>query len=115
MTPPSEESSRPAAAARERELRAALVLARDGVETRYDMLEVQTLSPQGAVLACGLLLEMDEEVDLDLALGDGGLLRARGRVVRLVYELPGVEVAFTGLDQRDRKRIENRTAAAAET
>lgn len=114
MKPPSEDSSHPAAA-RERELRAALVLARDGVETRYDMLEIQTLSPHGAVLSCGLLLEMDEEIALDLALDEGGLLRARGRVVRLVYELPGVEVAFTGLDQRDRKRIENRTAAAAET
>jgi hypothetical protein len=92
--------------------RAELVLAREGGERRYSMFEVRELSPGGAVLQGGLLLEMDEELTMDLVLDEGAPVRVHARVVGLQRELPAVEVIFPELGERDRTRIENRTATA---
>jgi hypothetical protein len=94
---------------------AALVLAHEGGERRYAMFELRELSVRGAVLAGGLLLEMDEELTMELALDEGAPMRVQARVVGLLRDLPGVEVSFPELGEHDRKRIENRTATAAET
>jgi hypothetical protein len=93
--------------------RAELVLAREGGERRYSMFEVRELSPGGAVLQGGLLLEMDEELTMDLVLDEGAPVRVRARVVGLQRELPAVEVIFPELGEGDRTRIENRTATAS--
>jgi hypothetical protein len=93
--------------------RAELVLGREGGERRYSMFEVRELSPGGAVLEGGLLLEMDEELTMDLVLDDGAPVRVQARVVGLQRELPGVEVIFPELGERDRTRIENRAATAS--
>jgi hypothetical protein len=100
-------------------MRAELVLAREGAERRYAMFAVRALSPGGALLAGGLLLEMDEALTLDLVLDEAAPLRVCARVVGLHREVPGVEVAFSGLAEDDRnrierKRIESRAAHAAD-
>lgn len=112
MTPASAAPDQDAAA--RAEMRADLVLAREGAERRYAMYAVRALSPGGALLAGGLLLEMDEELTLDLVLDEAAPLRVSARVVGLHREVPGVEVAFTGLAEHDRKRIESRAAHAAD-
>lgn len=96
-----------------REVQAELVLAREGVERRYAMFAVRALSPRGALLAGGLLLEMDEELVMDLVLDEAAPLRVCARVVGVQREVPGVEVTFSGLAEHDRKRIESRAAHAA--
>jgi hypothetical protein len=93
--------------------RAELVLGRDGAERRYAMFEVRELSPGGAVLECGLLLEMDEELTMDLVLDEGAPVRVHARVVGLLRELPAVAVSFAGLGERERTRIETRAAIAS--
>jgi len=95
-------------------MHAELVLAREGMERRYAMFAVRGLSPGGALLAGGLLLEMDEELTLDLVLDEAAPLRVCARVVGLHREVPGVEVAFAGLAEHDRKRIESRAAHAVD-
>jgi hypothetical protein len=92
--------------------RAELVLAREGGERRYSMFEVRELSPGGAVLQGGLLLEMDDELTMDLVLDEGAPVRVQARVVGLQRELPAVEVIFPELGEGDRTRIENRTTTA---
>lgn len=120
MNSPSPESvpSTSAAADRDAALRlgvqAELVLAREGGERRYAMFAVRELSPRGALLAGGLLLEMDEELVMDLVLDQDAPLRVCARVVGVQRAVPGVEVTFSGLAEHERKRIESRAAHAAD-
>jgi hypothetical protein len=65
------------------------------------------------VLEGGLLLEMDEELTMELVLDEDTPVRVHARVVGLLRELPAVEVIFPELGERDRTRIENRTATAS--
>ena len=74
---------------------------------------MRELSPAGAVLECGLLLEMDEELTMDLVLDEGAPVRVHARVVGLLRELPAVEVSFPELGEGDRTRIEHRTTTAS--
>lgn len=120
MNSPSPESVSPASAAPEhdatprRGVHAELVLVREGVERRYSMFAVRELSPRGALLTGGLLLEMDEDLIMDLVLDEAAPLRVCARVVGVKREVPGVEVTFSGLAEHDRKRIESRAARAAD-
>jgi hypothetical protein len=107
MNSPVPESAQAAAGAPTRP-RAELVLAREGAERRYAMFEVRELSPGGAVLEGGLLLEMDEELTVDLVLDEDAPVRVHARVVGLLRELPAVAVRFPELGERDRTRVENR-------
>lgn len=114
MNSPVPESAQAAASdAASTRPRAELVLGRDGGEHGYAMFEVRELSPGGAVLAGGLLLEMDEELTLDLVLDEDTPVRVRARVVGLLRELPAVAVSFAELGERERTRIENRAAGAS--
>lgn len=84
-----------------------------GERARYAMVELVALSPDGATLAGLLLLERDEALTLEVSVDDGEPLCVHGRVVRLLRDLPGMEVAFSGLDETQRKRIARRATSAA--
>ena len=80
-------------------------------ESTYALFEMRELSPTGAFLAGALLLEMNEDLELDLTLGDGAPVRVRARVVRLERgDVPGMEVAFSELGDEVRKRLEGLAA-----
>lgn len=111
MKSPIPESAQAAPEA-ERRPRAELVLARAGEERRYAMFDVRELAPGRAVLEGGLLPEIDEELTLDLVLDRDAPVRVEARVVRLVREAAAVEVVFPELGERERTRIESRTAGA---
>jgi len=64
------------------------------------------LSLGGAFLRSAVLFEMDEELTLELALGGDKTARVRAKVVRLSYDdPPGMGIAFTRLEDRDREAI----------
>ncbi|WP_428268176.1 PilZ domain-containing protein [Haliangium sp.] len=90
-----------------------LVREHDGEVSRYALYELHALTRAGATLRGALLLELDEVLNMEIQVDDDPPVRVRARVVRLRRDLPGVEVAFSGLDESDCKRIERRIAAAS--
>lgn len=94
---------------------AAVLVARihDG-ESTYAMFELRALSVEGAFLAGALWLELNEDLEVELAAGNEVPVRVRARVVRLERgDAPGMEVAFSSPSDSDRRRIERMAAAAA--
>lgn len=86
---------------------AVLVAQASDGESTYAMFDVRELAPGGGFLAGALLLEPGEELVLELTLAGEATMRIRGRVVRLEHgDDPGMEVAFSDIGERDRKRIE---------
>ncbi len=73
---------------------------------RYGMFEAVSVSPEGATLAGGLLLEVSEEVTFELRMPDRTLFRARARVVEIVRgRPPAMKVVWTGVAEGDRHRL----------
>lgn len=86
----------------------AVVRAGEGTDS-YCMFQAENLSPEGAVLTGGLLLEVNEEVTLEIELGDGGPAHARARVVAIVPDdRPAMRVKFVDLDDATRQRFGRR-------
>lgn len=107
----SDDSSEPSRASASPAQRVAL---RRG-ERSYEMFELRSLTGEGALLACRLMLELGETLELELRFDDGPPLQLSAQVSRLRHELPGVEVTFVAVDAAARARIENRAATAAST
>ncbi|ACY19234.1 hypothetical protein [Haliangium ochraceum] len=95
--------------------RATLVTSQSGARARYDMFRLHELTHEGAVLECALMLELDEDLAVELDLDGESPLRIRAQVARLLPDLPGIEVVFPDLGEHERKRIQHRTADAADT
>jgi hypothetical protein len=60
----------------------------------------------GAFLRSAVLLEIDDELDLELVLPAGRGVRARGRIVRVSQDPPGMGIAFTNLAASDREALQ---------
>ncbi len=76
-----------------------------GGATGTVLFDTRDLSQGGAFLSSRLLLEVDEELELELALGDARV-RAVGRVVHVSREgAPGMGIEFTRLSDADREII----------
>jgi hypothetical protein len=70
----------------------------------------QDLSVGGAFIRSDLLFEVGEELQLDFALPDGQIVRARGKVVRVARDsgddvIPGMGIMFVALAEGDREAI----------
>lgn len=89
----------------------ALLEAAAGEPARYAMFEIDELTAEGAFLACGLWLEVGEEITLELA-GAGSEARAlRARVIEISREpRPGMRVTFLELGDDDRALIDKLAA-----
>jgi hypothetical protein len=86
--------------------RAAVVLAVAGRAAVYDMFEALSITPEGATLSGGLLLEVNEEATLELRLPDRSAFRARARVVEIVHgDRPAMKVVWTAVAEADRHRL----------
>ena len=85
---------------------AAVVLPAAGRSGLYGMFEALSLTPEGATLRGGLLLEVNEEVTLELRLPDLSAFRARARVVEIVRgDRPAMKVVWTAVAEADRHRL----------
>lgn len=83
----------------------AVVLSSAGQARRYRMYEATNITPEGATLVGGLLLEANEEVALELRMPDGAL-RAGARVVEILLgSAPAMRVVWTGLADADRRLL----------
>jgi hypothetical protein len=83
---------------------AAVVLPDSGEGTSYLMFEAVGVTPEGATLRGGLLLEVNEEVTLELRLPDRNAFRARARVVEIVHgRPPAMKVVWTSVHEGDRR------------
>ena len=71
--------------------------------------DARDLSVGGAFLRADLLFEVGEVLDLSFQLPGSGVVRARGKVVRVVRdagpEIPGMGIAFTELTDGDRDAV----------
>lgn len=86
-------------------IEASVVLPAAGQSSLYGMFEALSVTPEGATLRGGLLLEVNEEVTIELRLPDLSAFRARARVVEIVRdERPAMKVIWTGGDPADRHR-----------
>jgi hypothetical protein len=64
--------------------------------------DTRDLSLGGAFLQSASLLEVGEQLELEIKLGGGRLIHAKGRVVRVERTgLTGMGISFMGLDERD--------------
>ena len=69
------------------------------------------LSVGGAFIRSDLLFEVGEELQLDFAMPDGRMVRARGKVVRVARDAPdegqpaGMGIQFVALSDADRSAI----------
>jgi hypothetical protein len=88
---------------------AAVVLPGPGRAALYGMFEALSVTPDGATLRGGLLLEVNEEVILELRLPDLSAFRARARVVEIVPDVgderPAMKVEWTAVAEADRHRL----------
>ncbi len=85
---------------------ASVVLPAAGQSALYGMFEALSVTPEGATLRGGLLLEVNEEVTIELRLPDLSAFRARARVVEILRgERPAMKVVWTGGDPADRHRL----------
>ncbi len=85
---------------------ASIVLLAAGQSSLYSMFEAMSVTPEGATLRGGLLLEVNEEVTIELRLPDLSAFRARARVVEIVRdERPAMKVVWTGVRDADRHRL----------
>jgi hypothetical protein len=72
----------------------------------YGMFEAVSVTPDGATLRGGLLLEVNEEVILELRMPDLSEFRARARVVEIQHgERPVMKVVWTRVADADRHRL----------
>jgi hypothetical protein len=91
----------------------AAVVSRDGGAEAFPMFEAVEVTATGAFLAGPMLLEIDEELGLELALGDGAAVRSLARVTRVDRGArPGVHVAFVGMSAAARQQLDAWLAAA---
>ena len=82
-------------------VRAAIVVQEGETTSMYPMFAVSRITPDGAFLASSMLLEVGEVVALELVSGDGVAARVNARIVAIERgEVPGMVVAFSGLDER---------------
>lgn len=85
---------------------AAVVLPASGKSALYGMFEALSVTPDGATLRGGLLLEVNEEVTIELRLPDLSAFRARARVVEILRDdRPAMKVVWTGVGEADRHRL----------
>jgi hypothetical protein len=64
--------------------------------------DTRDLSLGGAFLQSASLLEVGEPLELEIKLGGGRVVHAKGKVVRVERSQPtGMGISFTGLDERD--------------
>ncbi|HKE14115.1 MAG TPA: hypothetical protein VKB80_04610 [Kofleriaceae bacterium] len=85
---------------------AAVILPSAGRTARYGMFEAVSVTPDGATLRGGLLLEVNEEVTLELRLPDLSAFRAEARVVEIVHgDRPAMKVIWTAVAEADRRRL----------
>lgn len=84
--------------------------------TGYLQFDTHDLSVGGAFLKSTFLFEVDEELELEFALGERRV-RARGRVVRIARGSPppGMGIAFVDLGEPDREAIRTFVGAAPPT
>jgi hypothetical protein len=96
-----------AAGSAELRVEAAVVLpSAAGRTARYGMFEALSVTPDGATLRGGLLLEVNEEVTLELRLPDLSAFRAEARVVEIVHgDRPAMKVIWTAVAEADRHRL----------
>jgi len=87
-------------------VQAHLVLPSSERGSLYNMFEALQVTPEGATLRGGLLLEVNEEVTIELRLPDLSSFRARARVVQVMLgERPAMKVVWTGVGDADRRRL----------
>ena len=85
---------------------AGAVLEADAGESVCDMFEAFRLTTEGAFLAGGLLLEVDEEFTVEFDL-DSDKLRILARVAQVCRDdEPGMIVTFVDVSDPDRTRLE---------
>ena len=85
-------------------IEAAVVLPDSGEGQSYRMFEAVGVTPEGATLRGGLLLEVNEEVTLELRLPDQNAFRARARVVEIVHgRPPAMKVVWTSAHEGERR------------
>jgi hypothetical protein len=75
-------------------------------------LDTADLSEGGAFLRSELLFEVGETLDLEIPLGEGQVVKAAGKVVRVARgkapagkQQPGMGIEFTRLSAQDRRAI----------
>jgi hypothetical protein len=87
-------------------IEASVVLPAAGKSELYGMFEALSVTPDGAILRGGLLLEVNEEITIELRLPDLSAFRARARVVEILRdERPAMKVIWTGVGEADRHRL----------
>ena len=88
------------------QVEASVVLSSAGGAVVYEMFEALSVTPDGAILRGGLLLEVNEEVTLELRMEDLSAFRARARVVEIQQgERPAMRVVWTRVAEADRHRL----------
>jgi hypothetical protein len=91
-----------------RKTAAAIVSTRVEGEPCYAMFEAERVTPEGAFLAGPLLLEVQEDFTVELALPDGDKVRTRARVVRVDRgAVPGMDVSFIDLPDEAKRKLTN--------
>jgi hypothetical protein len=83
------------------------VLIHDGRSSTSGRLTFDTkdLSVGGAFLKALLLLEIDEVIGLELQLDERITVRAKAKVVRVSKVPPGMGIAFTKLEEKDKDAL----------
>ena len=73
-----------------------------GATAGFLAFDTRDLSLGGAFLQSASLLEVGETLELEIKLGGGRVVHAKGRVVRVERQPPsGMGISFAGLDERD--------------
>jgi hypothetical protein len=88
----------------------------DGATSGFLAFDTRDLSLGGAFLQSASLLEVGEQLQLEIKLGGGRVVHARGRVVRVERQAPtGMGISFTGLDERDAYALKSLITGRGET